>query len=153
MPVNIVRVWSGQGRRVGARSCRILVPPQPVPPYILEYKTGAGTVAVDRLDPSGKGTTGVWQGKWSQGWSSIVPFQMSGAQYILEYKTGAGTVAIDQIKPGGSGTTEVWSGKWTQGWSSIVPFQMSGEPYILEYKTGDGTVAIDQMKPDGKGPT
>jgi hypothetical protein len=65
--------------------------------YILEYKTGDGTVAIDRINPGGAGTTEVWRSSWSGGWSSILPLLIDGQQYILEYKTGDGTVAIDRI--------------------------------------------------------
>ena len=150
MPVNIVNVWTGDWSRGWSSIVPLLwVPPDLVPPYILEYKTGDGTVAIDQIKPGGKGTTEVYRGGWTRGWSSIVPFQMGNEQYILEYKTGDGTVAIDQIKPGGKGTTEVYRATGSKGWSSLVPVGIGqvGSQYMVKYDTDNGTVAIDQISP------
>ena len=69
--------------------------------YILEYKTGDGTVAIDQIKPGGKGVTEVWRGPGLKGWSSMVPvgLGLQGSPYIFEYNTDNGTVAIDLIYP------------------------------------------------------
>jgi hypothetical protein len=52
--------------------------------YILEYKTGDGTVAIDQIKPGGKGTTEVYREQGSKGWSSLVPVGIGqvGSQYV-----------------------------------------------------------------------
>lgn len=122
-------------------------------PHLLEYKSGEGTVAIDRINANGQGTTELWRDTWSKGWTSIAPFILNSAPHQLEYKSGDGTVAIDRINANGQGTTELWRDTWSRGWTSIVPFVIAGEPYLLEYKATSGTVAIDKVRSDGKGTT
>ena len=94
-----------------------------------------------------------WRGKWTLGWTSVVPFVLGSHQHLLEYKRDDGTVAIDRLKDDGSGTTEVWRKTWSKGWTSIVPFTLGGHPHLFEYKQDDGTVAIDRVNDDGHGTT
>ncbi|MGD9674247.1 MAG: S8 family serine peptidase, partial [Candidatus Nitrosocosmicus sp.] len=99
--------------------------------YLFHYKSGDGTVDIDKINPGGKGTTSVWRGQWTEGWTTMAPFTMGDSTYLFHYKSGDGTVDIDKINPGGKGTTSVWRGQWTEGWTTMAPFTMGDSTYLF----------------------
>ena len=56
-----------------------------------------GKVAVHSIKPNGVGTNILGTGRWSLGWTHIVPFYLNGRPHFIEYKSGGGTVAIDRV--------------------------------------------------------
>lgn len=136
-------------------------------PYLLVYNRNSGIVRVDHLNPSGNGSTNVWQGTWAPGWTSIISFQPAGgARSILVYNSATGAVRIDTVNAGGVGTTNVWSGDWAKGWTHVevamcevpgpppppggISFGQS-EPFLMVYNSGTGIVRIDSFVSSGKG--
>ncbi len=99
-----------------------------------------------RLNPEpAESPTEIWRGRWTNGWTRTVPFELGGKPHLFSYKAGDGKVDFDRIRDNGKGTTNLFSGKWTTGWTNIVALQLGGKPYLFSYKTGDGTVAFDRV--------
>ena len=94
-------------------------------PTLLSYKTGAGDVAIDRINPAGQGTAGVWTGTWTAGWDVIRSLGILGQ--LLEYKSIDGTAAIDQLDRAGQGSSEIWRAIWNPGYTTVVPFSLHGD--------------------------
>ena len=124
-------------------------------PHYLAYREedeiDAGVVAIDRIQTDGQGVQELWTDVWSTGWTSFMPFELSGRPHFLAYKKVSGVVSIDRINDEGRGTTSLWTGTWSTGWTSFMPFRLRGVPHYLAYKVGTGVVDIDRIKPDGRG--
>lgn len=122
--------------------------------YLFEYRpplvTGDAVVAIDQLDGSGQGSTEVWRGQWSNGWTTIEPFYFQSGVYLLEHKRGDETVAIDHIRADAGGTDEVWRGEW-QGLLTIVKvFYVNGHPYVFQFD-GDRSFSLLRIRDDLQG--
>ena len=124
-------------------------------PHYLAYKVGSGQVAIDRIRSDGQGVDTIWPAegvaKWSKGWTSFVPFVLSGQPHYLAYKVATGRVNIDRIRPNGDGVDTLWDGQWSKGWTSMIAFVFNGSPHILSYRPGAGYAHIDRVNPAGSG--
>ena len=94
----------------------------------------------------------IWNGQWTQDWSSLVPFEKDGRIFLFSYKgrpgqSEAGRVSVDAIADPRRGSEMIWNpqSRWTTGWTAIVPFHIGKQPYLLSYKSGTGDVAIDRI--------
>jgi carboxypeptidase C (cathepsin A)/subtilisin family serine protease len=91
--------------------------------------------------------------KWTKGWTSLVPFRLTGvdAPFELAYKKSTGEASLDRIDPQ-TGADTIWSDKWRTGWSHFVVFRLPGDTrtHDLAYMESTGEVAIDRFAADGK---
>jgi hypothetical protein len=112
-------------------------------------------VAIDRINTAGQGTTGIWTGTWTNGWSAIHSLGILGQ--LLEYKAGDGTAAIDQRNRTGQGTAEIWRAIWNPGYTTVTPFSLPvGLPgrialdfFAFCYNAAYGEVSIPRSAPIG----
>jgi hypothetical protein len=82
-------------------------------------------VTIDRVAPDARGTTPVWSGAWSTGWTAIEPFALDGAAHAIKYKVNIGIAAVDRVRTGGVGTDEIWRGQWPRVWTTVEPFAIT----------------------------
>jgi hypothetical protein len=119
--------------------------------YQLAYKPGTGEVDIDRLNPGGVGTTGVWGGSWTKGWTHLTPFTQNGKPHFFAYKSATGEVDFDRVNPGGLGTTTIGEGTWSKGWTNFMPFTLGGQPYYVAYNHLYGGANLDKINAAGNG--
>ena len=122
--------------------------------YQFLYKPSSGQTKVVRLDTDGKGVASVWSGEWSQQWSQLVPFTLSGGQqHLFAYKAATGEMKFDRINPQAQGTTTLGQGSWWKGWTNVTSFSLGGKPYLLAYDSLHGYVNVDRINGEGSGST
>ena len=119
--------------------------------YQLAYKPGTGEVDIDRLNAGGAGTTGVWGGNWTKGWTHLTPFTVGGKPHFFAYKSATGEVDFDRVNPGGLGTTTIGEGTWSKGWTNFMPFTLDGKPYYVAYNHLYGGANLDRINAAGNG--
>src|SRR6202022_4291720 len=114
------------------------------------YKKDSGDVSIDRIDADGKNISTLWNGSWSKGWTSMVPFRVPGDDrtYLLAYKQDDGTVSVDRIHRDGHDTETILEETWTKKWSHFLTFEVNGKPHFLSYKVDQGDVSIGRLLPD-----
>ena len=119
--------------------------------YQLAYKPGTGEVDIDRINAGGAGTTGVWGGSWTKGWTHLTPFTQNGKPHFFAYKSSTGEVDFDRVNPGGLGTTTIGEGTWSKGWTNFMPFTLGGQPYYVAYNHLYGGANLDKINAAGNG--
>jgi hypothetical protein len=116
----------------------------------LAYKQASGGVAIDAVKAGAAGIDPIWQGQWSTGWTTLMPYLVGGERRLLAYKAATGEVSMDKVNPYGAGGTQTfWTSTWSTGWSIFVPFELGGQPHYLAYKGSTGEVAIDRLLDSG----
>jgi hypothetical protein len=121
-------------------------------PHYAAYKSGTGSIAIDRIRPNALGVDTIDSATWQTGLTTLMPFELNGEPRFLAYASGTGAVRIDRITPGGELDSE-WSSTWTTGWTSFAPFDRGPEPRYVAYKGATGQVAVDAVKANGLGVT
>jgi hypothetical protein len=96
----------------------------------------------------------VWAGRWTAGWTSMLPLTVGGQPQLFSYKAASGAAAVDVFNAGGQGTTGVWTGSWPVGYTSVETFYLGGQPHLLAYNAATGAVAIHRvLSPSNQGTT
>lgn len=120
-------------------------------PHYLAYKTGEGSVSIDRVRPDFTGVDTLFSDTWSTAWSHFVPLDLPGGPHYLAYRALTGDVSIDKVRADGTGIDTVFSASWSRDWSTFMPFVLGGQTHYLAYKASTGDMSIDRVRPDGSG--
>ena len=95
----------------------------------------------------------VWAGRWTAGWTSILPLTAGGQPQLFSYKIATGAAGLDQLNAAGQGTTGLWTGGWAAGYTTVEPFYLSGQPLLFAYDAETGAVATHRVLPGNQGTT
>jgi hypothetical protein len=95
------------------------------------------------------------EGKWSPGWTHIMPFQVGGLgnsdPHFIVYNSATGEVHFDRFYNTGTGFNILYKSKWGKGWSHLMPFTVGSQPHFIAYNNTTGEVHFDRIHNDGKG--
>lgn len=124
--------------------------------YLLSYKGGTGDVVIDKVTLQSGGAvslTRTYTGKWTTGWSHIVPAMSDGQPLLLTYKATTGTAKYLRPKAGGAGVDQLAWETWTLGWTAFTPYLQDGKGHYQAYKGASGQSVFDRIDTGGAGTT
>lgn len=91
-------------------------------------------------------------GRWTSGWTSIVPIDLNGDgdDELLFYRAGDGLFRYYDVRQDGTLPRPLTAGKYTTGWSSITAVDLDGDGQdeIMFYRS-DGLFRFYDIRSDG----
>ena len=92
--------------------------------------------------------------KWSEGWTTVEPFEVNNKKYLFLLKEGNGIVHINKISSDGTIGGKIAESDWSSGWTSARFYQSGGDTYLFLLKEKglsslDKNVHIHKMRNNG----
>jgi hypothetical protein len=123
--------------------------------HLIVYNKDTGQVRIDRFAAGGAGTVNVFDAGWATGWSTLMPFRLSGTSWhFLIYNADTGMFHIDQFDDPTLGSNTMLAGTWAPGWTSFmaypeIVFDASPDHFFMAYNATTGAAHFDRISPTG----
>ena len=86
---------------------------------------------------------------WSDGWSNVHFYSISGETYLFMLKTRSGVVHGHRMDAAVGVDREIQRFDWTSGWTTSETFTVGNSTYLFLLKYKNGVVHIHRMNDDG----
>ncbi|MEM6989315.1 MAG: tectonin domain-containing protein [Myxococcota bacterium] len=122
----------------------------PASPQVMFYDASTGTTAIHGLSPQGGEAGPRYAGRFTAGWTSVVPYLHEGETRCIFYNADTGAFVISELRPGQADRV-LFSTSASLGWTSVTPFTQFGFSRCIFYNADTGRTVITDLVSAGQG--